>query len=419
MSPPPGRVSHSKLRRSLASHKHHKPSTKGLSFPLVFLLCLTVFVTGLQLKLSVSTLSPGCPFSPPDAPVRVSATAASFIPCQAALSYFTQESLEEAIQKARDFHLRGGNLKSIQLFKDRSLDDTLERLGLQFIPNGRKKPAKEVSAYLRQYYDGHFDPRGGYRRPLPGAYSNENHKMLYEKRFVDVVEPFEGRLKWDAGIGPIGPACSLVRFGPPGTDGSKYMCKEMDAAAAPAAGTNAHCDVLSVGGNDNWQFETAVREKMGCATHSFDCTLPMGKPRHKPNDDNVNFFNNCIDGESHQDAHGRQYLSYHDMLEKANITEAPKLFKLDVEGFEYDIFTQMISNEKRSHLLPQQISVELHWATRMTGQSWMPRSRTSAEIAMLMGMMFTAGGYLPVYTEFEPHCTSCLEVTFFRAVCYH
>jgi hypothetical protein len=72
--------------------------------------------------------------------------------------------------------------------------------------------------------------------------------------------------------------------------------------------------------------------------------LPSGKPRRKPKDDDVNFFNNCIHGESHHDAHGRQYLSYHDMLEKANVTEAPKIFKLDVEGFGYNIFTQMIRN---------------------------------------------------------------------------
>jgi hypothetical protein len=346
-----------------------------------------------------------------------------FIPCQAALSYFTQESLEVAIQKALDFHVKGGNLKSVQLFKDRAIDGTLEKLALQFIPDEKKEePTKEVTAYLRQYYGSHYDSRGGYGRPLPGKYSTEDHKMLSGSRWIDVTEPGEGRLKWDAGIGPIGPKCSLGRLGPPGKDrdgGTKFVCQEMHANSVATTNDAAHehCDVLSVGGNDNWKFEQAVRKEMGCVTHTFDCTLPSGKPRHKPNDDNVNFFNNCIDGESHQDAHGRQYLSYKDMLEKANVTEAPKLFKIDVEGFEYDIFTQMISDQNKLHLLPQQITVELHWATRMTGQSWMPRTRTSAEIALLMGMMFTAGGYLPVHTAFSRHCSSCLEVVLFRAVC--
>jgi hypothetical protein len=359
---------------------------------------------------------------PPRLPVPEQTTSASttptFTPCQAALSYFTKESLEEAIQKALDFHVRGGNLKSVQVFKDRSIDGTLEKLAIQFIPDEKKEtPTKDVTTYLRQYYDSNFDSRGGYGRALPGKFSQEDNKMLNEKRWFDVAEPFEGRQKWDAGIGPIGPACSLVQLGPTGKDGTKFVCQEMNASSVTTTAAFEHCDVLSVGGNDNWKFEQAVREEMKCVTHTFDCTLPSGKPRHKPKDDDINFFNNCIDGESHQDAHGRQYLSYHDMLEKANVTEAPKLFKLDVEGFEYDIFTQMIRNQKKSHLLPQQITVELHWATRMTGQSWMPRTRTSAEIALLIGMMFTAGGYLPVHTDFTPFCSSCLEVTFFRAVC--
>jgi hypothetical protein len=354
------------------------------------------------------------------------ASTPSFVPCPAALSYFTQESLEAAIQKALDFHVRGGNLKSVQLFKDRAMDGTLEKLGLQFIPDEKKEePTKEVTAYLRQYYDSHHDSRGGYGRPLPGKYSQEDHKMLGSKRWIDVTEPRESRLRWDAGIGPIGPKCSLGRLGPPGKDldGTKFVCQEIMLPAPSSVATTAvdaaheHCDVLSVGGNDNWKFEQAVRNEMGCATHTFDCTLPSGKPKRKPKDDNVNFYNNCIDGESHQDAHGRQYLSYMDMMEKANVTEAPKLFKIDVEGFEYDIFTQMINDQKKAHLLPQQITVELHWATRMTGQSWMPRYRTSAEIALLMGMMFTAGGYLPVHTDFTHFCPSCLEVVFFRAVC--
>jgi hypothetical protein len=217
---------------------------------------------------------------PPRLPVpeqTTSASTATFIPCQAALSYFTLESLEEAIQKALDFHVRGGNLKSVQVFKDRSIDGTLEKLAIQFIPDEKKeKPAKDVTTYLSQYYGSHFDRRGGYGRPLPGKFSQEDNKMLNEKRWFDVTEPFGGRQKWDAGIGPIGPACSLVRLGPAGkdrtyVDGTKYVCQEMNASSVTTTAALEHCDVLSVGGNDNWKFEQAVREEMGCVTHTFDC----------------------------------------------------------------------------------------------------------------------------------------------------
>ncbi len=81
------------------------------------------------------------------------------------------------------------------------------------------------------------------------------------------------------------------------------------------------------------------------------------------------------------------------MLKTAGIQKPPAYFKLDVEGFEYDIFTEMMQSPD---LLPRQIQVELHWGTRMTGLSWMPRLRTSGEIALMAGMMFH-GGFLPVH----------------------
>jgi hypothetical protein len=96
----------------------------------------------------------------------------------------------------------------------------------------------------------------------------------------------------------------------------------------------------------------------------------------------------------------------------AGIETAPEYFKIDVEGYEYDIFTQMVNHNPE--LLPRQIQVELHWATRMTGLPWMPRMRSSAEIALLMAMLFNVGGYMPVKLDFNPYCTSCMEVLLFR-----
>jgi hypothetical protein len=329
-----------------------------------------------------------------------------------ALHSFSRNDLEAAIQDALNFHVRGGNIKSIQLFKDNAIDPTLEKLDIQFIPtNG--KPTKEVVRHLRGYYDTHFDNRGGYGRPLPGKWSNINHKMLWQKRWFDVTEPSVGRDKWDASLGPIGPKCNLMQLGPnstsQGIDGTKFLCQELTVPS------NEECHIVSIGGNDNWKFEKAARERLGCVTHTFDCTLPSGMPRRKPKDEDVRFYNYCIDGKSYNDTHGRQYLSYKDVLKQANLKKPPKLLKLDVEGFEYDIFASMIQITNQA--LPQQIAVELHSATRMTDIPWMPRSRTAAEITMLMSMMFSAGGYLPVYVDFSPGCASCMEVLFFRAVC--
>ncbi|KAL7575203.1 hypothetical protein ACA910_018690 [Epithemia clementina (nom. ined.)] len=412
--------------------------------------------------------------------------------------YFDPNELETALTKAHEFHVMGGSLKSVQLFKDSAMDETIAKMGLRFIPNNNnnnnnnKDPQAQptlpltddgkesFTSYLRNYYESHYDSRGGYGRPLPGSFDNPKHPGLMAGRWFDVREKDGGRLKWDASLGPIGPThCRRwIQLGPPaggtlGVDGTKWFCaaavdttnnktiaavthnttirsttrqpppaqqeqqalrrattttttetpplSQHQAAAEKEQPPEAECHILSIGGNDNWKFEIAVREQLGCITHTFDCTLRDGRPRRKPNDDKVKFYNSCIDGKTHTDAHGRHYLNYHDLLDQAGLLAEgmppPLALKLDVEGFEYDIFTQMIQQSSQQQPLPQQILVELHWGTRMTGLDWMPRVRTSGEIALMMNMMFQGGGYLPILQDFSPGCGPCMEVVFFKVLC--
>jgi Methyltransferase domain len=221
-------------------------------------------------------------------------------------------------------------------------------------------------------------------------------------------------LRWDAGLGPVGPSCpNLLRLGDEKGDGYKFYCHPAESSPSSRTTSNEKgCQVLSVGGNDNWKFESAVVDQLGCTTHTFDCTLPGGAPKKKPNDDRIHFYNYCIDGTTRTDPHGRQYLSYQDMLKKAGITSAPSYFKIDVEGFEYDIFQSMVAHSPA--LLPTQIQVEMHWATRMTGVQWMLRTKSSAEIALFSSMMHRAG-YLPILLDFNKYCTTCMEVLYFRS----
>jgi Methyltransferase domain len=232
-----------------------------------------------------------------------------------------------------------------------------------------------------------------------------------------VLEPSEGRLKWDVALGPIGPSCSnVIQFGKKEDgDGYKFMCMPNNEHETE----EKECHVISAGGNDNWKFETALTDKLPhCTTHTFDCTLPNGgQPKRKPIRENIRFYDYCLAGASYNETNGRKYLSYVDMLHVAGIVQTPPAyFKIDVEGFEYDIFTSMIATSPKQ-LLPSQIQVELHWATRMTGLSWMPRTRSSGELALFAGMMFNGGGYVPVHLDFNPYCTPCMEVLFVQGVC--
>lgn len=354
---------------------------------------------------------------------KVPAVDASFA-CRKSASFFQQDKLKRAIQENIEFHQHGGNLRSIQTFKDKAIDRTLEKEGIKFIPDDQGGTGTDkVTEYLKDYYKRNYDPRGGYGKKLPGKYQSSHATgVVVENRFIEVLEPIRGRHKWDASLGPIGPDCAnLTQLGErKGGDGFKFMCMPtFDNNTNREDEDQEECHVISVGGNDNWKFETAITNQLAhCTTHTFDCTLPDdGQPKRKPDRENIRFYDYCLAGTSYNDEHGRKYLSYVDMLHVASIWETPPLYlKLDVEGFEYDIFTSMIASLPKQ-LLPAQIQVELHWSTRMTGVSWMPRTRSSGELALFAGMMFTGGGYLPVHLDFNPYCAPCMEVLYVQGVC--
>ena len=66
---------------------------------------------------------------------------------------------------------------------------------------------------------------------------------------------------------------------------------------------------------------------------------------------------------------------------------------------------------------PEQIMIEVHWATRMVEVPSMLRTRQALEISLLFGQLFTHGGYLPVKSKyFDPHCSTCLEVLLVRVL---
>ena len=325
--------------------------------------------------------------------------------------YFDLTELKAQTDENIAFHQHGGNLKSIQEFLDNAMDPSLEKLGLRFVPKVDQTESELRGVeFLRKYYEKNSSPRQGYGESLPGKWDDEKSPVLHEKRWFDVIEPRKKRMKWDASLGPMGPTCkSVLQLGDQNGDGYKYMCvPEADGETTE----QAECHVISVGGNDNWKFETAIVDQLGCSTYTFDCTLPGGKPKRMPDNPKMHFFDACVAGKTHEDSFGRRFLTYADMMKEAGIKQAPDYFKIDVEGFEYDIFTQMI--KESPSILPRQIQVELHWATRMTSLPWMPRTRSAAEIALLGSTMFNGGGYMPVHLDFNAHCTSCMEVLYFR-----
>ena len=305
---------------------------------------------------------------------------------------------------------------SVTAFKNSAIDNTLKKMKVKFESSAVVSPEKKEGQppvveiiekdhvkKIMSIIKKKNDPRGGYGKPLPGTFTPPNNPLIWEDRRIDVTEPWD-KQRWRASEGPKGECLRLTKLsGSKRSYEDKWICGDLQS-----------CTVISIGSNDQWGMETALKE-YGCETHTFDCTLKDNKAKNQPpNSPNMHFYPHCISSHTAyiDEETKRSYMTYREMIELTGLQTPPTLLKMDVEGFEYDVLTQMLQDD---YLLPLQIQVELHWATKMVDVPWMLRTLTSAELALFSGMMFTSGGYLPVHRD--ESCTVCLEVLYVRALC--
>lgn len=350
-----------------------------------------------------------------------------------------ERALLEIQHQADLFHNQGGNLKFLQEFLDAHIDSTYKDLGVEYTPKGpdNNSPSmlRNINNDFKQY---DTKQRGGYEQRQPeGRFNKIPPGIMQARGMVDVIEPIAGVEKWKVAMGPEGPKCQYMHtIHPAGrkTYEDKYMCNYKDYLKQkddPATSTSTEkkkdddgCNIISIGSNDEWGFETVVTQETICVTHTFDCTIKT--PKRKPDSDAVNFYSACISAED-KTINDRLYQSYSTMLQRMGVTVAPTFLKMDVEGFEFDTLTAMLQEDvlrqeqdslsSPPSLLPQQISIELHYFTRMYDLPWSMRARQTGELSMLFGIMYRLGGYLPVHYDFDPGCASCLEVLFVRIYC--
>ena len=133
--------------------------------------------------------------------------------CPSAVRLFSNVTeLKIVIEKQTRFHQRGGNLASVEEYLDGHMQNTLDRLDIQFLPNGNQNTrTKNSISYLRDYYSKNKVKRGGYGQPLPGKLVGENAKKgLFENRWIDVLEPSTSE-RYKVSVGPVGPICSNLK----------------------------------------------------------------------------------------------------------------------------------------------------------------------------------------------------------------
>lgn len=371
----------------------------------------------------------------------------------------SMDAVEDAYHELEAFHNAGGNLKIIEMYLNDQMDETLDRLDITFTPDGSKQlpSGASITKEIKQLFiKNDRKKRGGYdQRKMPGKYNTHpsNQKALRgnannNRLIFDVMEPVTDFQRWKKGLGPIPDICHHLDFIKPKGKSRKQSFEEKFMCSLPIDLSNetfittplsSSCEMISIGSNGEWGFEESISKTTHCETHTFDCTLPNHEP-NKPDISTIHFYPTCISHKYKKIEEGgntRTYLTYAQTVEKAGLIHPPTLLKMDVEGFEYDVLTQMLvdssphlqkekndtsadtggNNAIEKEMLPQQISVELHYATRMFDLPWMGRQRTAAEVALFAGMMYNLGGYVMVHAKYMMGCDSCAEVLFVRVFC--
>jgi hypothetical protein len=395
---------------------------------------------------------------PPALLVRSNTSTARKV-CPNALSLFNgMEDIEVAYKASEEFHRYGGNLKTLENFLNDQIDPTFKVHDIKFHDKAAEKdfpPEQSIKQGVQDLLKAQDTKgRGGYDQPfLPGWFDKAPPGTLEAQRFRargrlqgGVHEPTVRGDRWTTAFGPIGPLCkSLDQIRTNKGWEDKYFCSFYDIVGSIRTTKDTvdkdavddkvsvdkegsdkiiddDCHIISIGGNGEWGFEkVAVVGSNQCKTHTFDCTVKNPK---KPANDNINFYPHCIAAED-KDIDGRSYLSYSSIIKKAGLENSPpKALKMDVEGFEFDVLTAMLrdaAKKSTQHFLPSQISIEVHYGTRMYDLPWMLRFRQTGELALFFNMMYQSG-YLVVFSDINTekdknYPGSVTEIVLVRVFC--
>ena len=199
-------------------------------------------------------------------------------------------------------------------------------------------------------------------------------------------------------------------------DEEKRICGlPSDAAAQATIGASSPCVIISLGSANMWGFETAVHARMPhCVLHTLDCTVQLRVPASLRGV--VVPHQICLGAENgEQDSNGGkvQFMTWRSFAAHINLDRPPVALKMDIEGYEWSILTQLAVD---SELLPLSISLELHYMTskKYVGLDWRFRSRSPYEIGAFMDFMFTRGGYSLVDRHDNMFCKHCSEIVIAR-----
>jgi hypothetical protein len=190
-------------------------------------------------------------------------------------------------------------------------------------------------------------------------------------------------------MGSLGPACTQLESYGSG-DGEKRAC------GLKILTQNQKCTLVSIGSNNEWDFEEAAFDRLNCTMETLDCTVPQTTRPPERIASRTRFHHACIG--PHDEMRGdRRYISWATLVK--TIGGVPVYLKMDVEGAEFAVLDHLAPH------WPMQIAFEIH--------TWGKSARQVSEFAR---GLHTAGFYFIDHRP-NPGCYSCTEVLLSRMPC--
>jgi len=212
---------------------------------------------------------------------------------------------------------------------------------------------------------------------------------------------------------PVPHLCKgFTRLGDQEIGESKNVCKVSDACRSRP------CTVLSFGSNGQFEFEEdLLRRGCECDIVVFDCTCEF-----KSSTSRISSQKFCLDSYSHGD--------YVDVFSIFSTFSNIRILKVDIEGWEGEIFSDLFSILSNKKQLPYVILLELHIQASFKELSWSYKNKfissanirskrvqggkSVAEMALL-SQIWSAHGYRLLTIEPNAYSQFAAGISLYRA----
>lgn len=215
-----------------------------------------------------------------------------------------------------------------------------------------------------------------------------------KKAFMtDNYQPFMPHLHCPPGV-------KLLKYGKKKGDAPKPIC-DVSTLRPP-------CVIYSAGSKNDYTFEEEMLATTRCQVYTFDCTV---NGRSIDNSTRHLFFKTCLGVAPEGTTNTFKHLT---QIMKELGHKRVDLFKIDIEGFEFDVFQDWRETDQN---LPDQIAIELHyhWAKGYDWSHNLPKRKTVdtvSEMAVFYAHMANLGYGVVGHEQNSGGC--CAEVGLLR-----